>query len=293
MHKILAASMSALLLMAPQVWAAEQENAGDKEAKPLWEMKFATFARYGQSYPASEDSQFNFVPVPFPIYRGPILRVGDERGKPVSTRLFQTERFKLDFDFGLNFSVDSDDVDARTGMPDLDLLLEAGPELEFKVSESLAGGELLLALQTRGAWSFDGFDSTSRGLVGSVELKYTRPMREPGSELRLRIVPSWANDDYMDFFYGVAPEFATAFRPAYVAESGYLGTRFGASIKRQLSDSLEFRTGLNMNLHSGAANEQSPLFTDDTTFSGFVAVLWRFWESEAREPPARYLFDDL
>ncbi len=294
MPRLLVAALT-LLLSITTVYAAEHETEKpeEEELKPLWEWKAGAFMRYGQSYPASEDSQFNFVPVVFPIYRGPILRVGDERGKPVSTRLFQTKRFKLDFDFGLNFSVDSDDVDAREGMPDLDLLLEAGPELEIKLNESLYDGVLVLALQTRAAWSFDGLDPTSRGLVGTTELKYTRPMRRPGSEIRLRISPSWANDDYMDFFYGVAPEFETASRSTYVADSGYLGTRFGASFKYDMFDALEFRTGLNMYLHSGAANEDSPLFTDDTTFSGFIAFLWRFWESEEREPPAKYLFDDL
>jgi outer membrane protein len=290
MCKFVATLLSALLLSTATTYANDAgpenkaEPSTDQGALPLWEVKFATFARYGQSYPASEESQFNFVPLPFPIYRGPILRIADESGKPVSTRIFETRRLKLDFDFGLNFSVDSDDVDARVGMPDLDLLLEAGPELEIKLIESLAGGELLLALQTRGAWSFDGFDSSSRGVIGSTELKYNRPMRSPGSEFRLRVAPSWASDDYMDFFYGVAPQFQTGLRPAYAAKSGYLGTKLSVSVKRQLTNSLELRTGVRLGLHSGAANEQSPLFTDDTTTSGFIAVFWKFWESDEREP---------
>ncbi len=251
---------------------------------PLWELDFATFARYGQSYPASEDSQVNVVPIVFPIYRGSILRVGAENGKPISTRIFRTDRVKLDLDFGLNFAVDSDDVDARAGMPDLDILAEAGPELEIRLVDRLAGGPLTLAFQLRGAWSFDGLDSTSRGGVFSTELKYIYPLDSPKDELRFRIVPEWASDDYMDFFYGVAPQFETSFRPAFQAKSGYLGTRVGVSLKKYLTDKLLFRTGVNLGLFQGGANRDSPLFTDKTTYSAFIAVVWNFWESERREP---------
>ena len=89
---------------------------------------------------------------PFPIYRGRILRIGDESGKPVRTRIFRRDRIKIDLDFGLNFPVDSDDVDARTGMPDLDLLAEIGPEVEFQFNENMMGGETFLAFQARGAF---------------------------------------------------------------------------------------------------------------------------------------------
>ena len=262
----------------------DANNAGNAGDLPLWELDFGAFVRYGQSYPASEDSQLNVVPIAFPIYRGAVLRVGDESGKPISTRIYRKRRVKLDIDFGLNFAVDSNDVDARFGMPDLDILGEVGPELEIQLADDWRGGALQVALQLRGAWSFDGLDSTSRGGIFSTEFKYTRALKKPGSELRLRVTPEWASDDYMDFFYGVAPQFETAFRPAYQAKSGYLGTRVAASFKQPLTDNLEFRTGVNIGLYQGAANDQSPLFTDKTTYSGFVAIVWKFWESERREP---------
>ena len=276
-----------LALFSEHVASDERNERAASQALPLWEVNFATFARYGQAYPASEESQFNFVPLPFPIYRGPILRVGDETGKPVSTRIYRNERVKVDFDFGLNFSVDSDDVDARTGMPDLDLLGEAGPELEIKIADSFANGSVTLSLALRGAWSFDGLDPDSRGAIFSTELKYVRPLAEPDSEIRLRLSPEWANSDYMNFFYGVEPGFATASRSAFDAESGYLGARLSGSIKRQLSPTLQLRTGLSASFYNGAENKRSPLFTDKTTVSGFVALVWKFWESAEREPAGR------
>ncbi|MEC9375541.1 MAG: MipA/OmpV family protein [Pseudomonadota bacterium] len=270
-------------------------NADDIPLKtdslPLWEVKFATFTGYGPSYPGSKESQFDFVPLPFPIYRGEILRIGDETGKPISARLLESSRFRLDLDFGMNFSVDSEDIDARSGMPDLDILLEAGPELEIKLSDSFAKGNLVLALQTRGAWSFDEFNSTSRGVIGSTELQYKKMLRDSGSEFKIRVTPSWANKDYMNFFYGVDEEYESSFRKPYSAKSGYLGTRISMSLKKPLSDKLEFRTGASIGLYNGAANDGSPLFTDKKTYSGYIALFWSFWESNRQAPRIQYKFE--
>jgi outer membrane protein len=35
-------------------------------------------------------------------------------------------------------------------------------------------------------------------------------------------------------------------------------------------------------LHSGAANTESPLFKDKSTYAFGVGMVWRLWESEER-----------
>jgi outer membrane scaffolding protein for murein synthesis (MipA/OmpV family) len=273
----------ALILTIGTVSAAVAAGAdAEPEKKPLWEMNLAAFARYGESYPASEETQVNIVPLPFPIYRGKILRVGAETGKPVTTRIFRRDRIKLDIDFGLNFPADSDDIDARTGMPDLDLLAEAGPELELQFVKGPRIGNAFLALQLRGAFSFDGLDPTWRGLIFSSEFKYTRPFYDDRSELRVRLTPEWAGNEYMDFFYGVAPEFATAEREAYTAKGGYLGTKLNFSLKHELNDEFSIRTGVNFGFYQGARNRGSFLYTSETTNGVYFAFLWKFWESDRK-----------
>jgi outer membrane protein len=258
---------------------SEAESDAAAEEKPLWEMNLAAFARYGPAYPASEDSQINIIPLPFPIYRGRFLRVGDDTDKPVTTRIFRRDRIKLDIDFGLNFPVDSDDVDARTDMPDLDLLAEAGPELEFQFVKGPKLGNAYLALQARGAFSFDGLDPTWRGLIFSSELKYVRPVNHEKSKFMVRITPEWAGNEYMDFFYGIAPEYATAERPEYRATGGYLGTKLAFSVKHKINDDFELRTGVRFGLYQGARNRGSALYTAETNSGIYIAFLWKFWES--------------
>lgn len=279
--------IAALVFMAGNCFAEDRgltaddnSRMSDKEQSPLWEMKFAAFGRVGPAYPGSEDNEVNILPLPFPIYRGKILRVGDDTEKPVTTRIFRRDRIKIDIDFGFNFPADSDDIDARTDMPDLDPLVEAGPELEFQFANKYTGGDLFLAIQGRRAWSMDGLDPSSQGSVFTTELRYERFL--PKTKLVVKLQPEWASEDYMHYFYGVADTFATPTRLAYDAKGGYLGTKLGFSMKRKLSEELEIVWGARVGYFKGARNDDSPLFTDDKSTDLFVAFLWKFWESETR-----------
>jgi outer membrane protein len=267
--------------------AAGSDNALAATAKrstataddPLWEVALAGYGRYGPAYPASDEYQTDVIPLPFPIYRGKFLRVGDDKDKPVRTRIFRRDRIKLDLDFGLNLPVDSEDIDAREDMPDLDLLLEAGPELQLQFEEDLPG-DFFLALQTRGAWSFDGPSSSWRGMVLSSEFKYEIPLGK--SVYSLRITPEYATDDYMDFFYGVEEKYATPNRQTFEAKAGYLGTRMIFSYGHELNRKFEIRTGVRIGFYQGAKNDDSPLFTTDNNSEVYAAFLWKFWESKRR-----------
>jgi len=250
---------------------------------PLWEMRLAAFGRYGPSYPASEDNQFNFVPLPLPIYRGKFLRLGEDSENPIRGKIFRRDRIKLDFAFDLNFPVDSEDVDIRTGMPDLDFLLEVGPELELQFNrEPTLGGNWFLGLQLRPAFSFDGLDPEYRGLAFSPEFTYRKKFATGKDALKFRITPTWGTDKYMDFFYTVDPEFAAPGRPEYAAKGGYLGTDLTLSWINTINKRWEFVVGTRWSFHQGARNEDSPLFTKDTGIAVYSAVTWKFWESKRR-----------
>jgi hypothetical protein len=257
---------------------AHPQTSPAETGPPLWEFGLVAYARFGPSYPASEESQLNVIPLPYPIYRGKILRMGDDTDKPVRTHLFRRDRIKLDLNFGGNFAADGDNIDARTGMPDLDLLVEMGPELEFQLTPEPFGGKMFLSLQARGAVSLDGLNPDWRGVVYSTEFKFERRFRSSGFILRLN--PEWGSENYMDFFYGVAPAYATPQRPAYEAGSGYLGTRLGLTLRHAITRKFDIVGGLRFGFYQGAANADSPLFTQKTTSGVMLALIWKFWASE-------------
>jgi MipA family protein len=254
------------------------------DLKPLWEMRLATFGRYGPAYPGSEDSQLNIVPLPLPIYRGKVLRIGENSESPIRGRIFRGDRIKLDFAFDLNFPVDSEDIEVRKNMPDLDLLIEIGPELEFQFTkEPKLGGHWYLGLQLRPAFSFDGLDPSYRGIAFSPEFSYRINFADERDSLKLRVTPTWATEKYMGYFYNVDSSLATLERDAYQARSGYLGTDLSLSWVKTINERWEFVTGTRLSLNQGAKNEESPLYTKDYGIAVFAAFTWKFWESSTRE----------
>ena len=264
--------------MAAPVAATE-----DPVTDALWEMNLAAFGRHGPSYPASEHTQTNFIPLPFPVYRGTFLRIGDDNESPMRGRVFRTDRIKLDIDFDLIFGSDSEDIAARAGMPDLDLLLEVGPELELQfVDQGWFAADAFLTLPLRGALSWDGLDPSFEGLVFAPELKFTRDFGSERQQLKLRISPAFASDGYMDYYYEVTPEFATPERRAFAADGGYLGTEIALSIRWPVARRLELWGGIRQGFYKGARNDDSPLFTADTTTAIYAAFMYRFWESKRR-----------
>jgi len=279
-----------LLVLATTAVAQDQVAVGEEEDPgALWEWRIAAFARYGPSYPASEESQVNVVPLPIPIYRGKFLRLFEDSENPIRGKVFERDRIKLDLDFDLTFGSDSDDIDARIGMPDLDFLVQAGPELDLQFTrQDFLKGRWHLALQTRAAASFDGLDPSWRGMTFSSEFRYIAQVTSR-DEFKFRITPSWATTEYMKYYYQVDPEFAAPGRQAFNAKGGYLGTDFTWNWNRQFTEKLSVWFGARLGVHSGAKNRNSPLFTDDVNPSVYGAFMYKFWESKrrAQKPPAR------
>lgn len=283
MHKLsrYTGGLAALALSAAAV--ASTVSGEDPATDSLWEMNLAAFARHGPSYPAAEDTQTNVVPLPFPVYRGKFLRLGDDTDSPIRGRVFRKDRVKLDIDFDLNFGSDSDEIDARAGMPDLDLLLELGPELELQfVDQGWLDADAFLALQLRGALSWDGLNPAYEGVVFAPEIRFSHDLGGAGKQLKLRFTPSFASGDYMDYYYAVAPEHATPNRAAFRADGGYLGTEISASLRWPVGRRIELWGGIRQGFYNGATNEDSPLFRDDTTTALYGAVMYRFWESKRK-----------
>ena len=122
-------------------------------------------------------------------------------------------------------SANSDDNDLRSGMPDLGYLFEAGPEMVIRGPRSESDGrssQLDFALQGRAVFSYEqdaGFGY--EGLVFEPVLRYQmQGLFGEGSRLRASLGPIFATEDLHDYFYEVAPGFATATRPAFDATGG-------------------------------------------------------------------------
>jgi MipA family protein len=267
---------------------AAADGAGDEEAA-LWEFRLAAFGRYAPVYPGADESKLTILPIPVPVYRGSFLRFGENLDQVARGRIAETGRVRVGIDLDFTFGEDSADIAVRAGMPDLDFMFELGPEVEVRLNAPNPDrGEFFLALQLRAAVSLDGLDASSRGVLANPVFEYRRDgLFSADNLLSLRFKPTWASEDYMDYYYEVAPAFATAGRPVYDATPGYLGSTFTAALTRQINDRLIFGVSASYRLYNGAENDASPLFRRDSGASVQAALVWTLAESERRAKPPR------
>ncbi len=278
----LVAGFVAACLLAMALPASAQSD--DDEAPPLWEFRFAAFGRYSPAYPGASKQDLTLLPLPYPVYRGSRLRFGEDFDRFAEGRVVRRPRVRLNVNFNVNFGEDSEDLAVRRGMPDLDLMLEIGPELEINLNNrDPAEGALFLALQARAGVSFDGSDSSGRGYVFSPQLEYQLDQAfGTDNDLLFRWTPTWISEDYADYYYEVPPAFETIARGAFDASAGYLGSELRVGLERQINTRLRFDGSIRLWINNGAENSASPLFEDDYGLGLQAAFIWTLGSSERR-----------
>ena len=288
MTRLLLAAGAALLALLSGAATAqssaslpEQDAAGD--GLPLWEIGGGIGAAITPDYPSASGTTARVLPLPVVIYRGDFLRLGD--GSVASGRLFASDRFELDISLNGSFDAESDDVQARAGMPDLGFIFEVGPELEIVLSDpSVSEQRWKLELPVRAAFSLEDGNLSSRGYVFSPQLEYERQFGDGTYEWSASITPTMASRELHDYFFTVAPEFATPRRPVYEARGGYLQTTLGFSLQRRTKRSFA-AIGVRMTTLDGAANRASALYRSRENFSVFALWVVQLWASEQLVAP--------
>ncbi len=243
-----------------------------KAALPLWQVGFVAGAYYTPDYPAADHSAVHYLPVPMLVYRGDILRLGDKG--LVRGRVIHTRDVELDVSFNGSFPTESDDNDARSGMPDLDWLGEVGPRLQWTLVRAARNAKVDLELPGRAVFSTDFHsDASYRGLVFAPEVSYeNQSFLDSGVAVKVGLGSTFASEDLQDYFYEVSAPYATASRAAYDAEAGYMGSKLQLNLFTPLTPWVGLMGNGQVNFHQGAANDDSPLFRDETTFAVGMAL---------------------
>ncbi len=283
---VLPAAVACALLGADA--AAQDVEEGDvppveTRTQPLWEVGIGGGALLEADYPAAGAYGPNGLALPYVIYRGDVFRVGG--GSVARAVALETRRFE--FDLSLSASFDADDNDARDGMPDLDFLFEAGPQLVYHAARFAYGGsetgEIDARLQARAVFSTDFSDLNNRGFLVEPEIAYRhRGLLGTGLGLDVALGSTFATRDLHDYFYSVAPADARPGRPAFDADAGYLGIEARAGLSIPIVERLRVFLVGKLGYYGGAANEDSPLFEDEINLGAGVAFVWRIFESERR-----------
>lgn len=257
--------------------AAEQPG----EALPKWEAGIAGGGAWTPHYPAADESGNAIIAAPYLKYRGRRLRLGEDG--LVTGRFFRTDRIHVTASVRGSLPADSADNRARAGMPDLDALFEVGPQVELLLAGRREENSVSLKLPLRFVFSTDFSDLKDRGVVFQPRFSYRREslLGADGLSGTVSLGPSFASERLMDYFYEVAPQFATPQRPAYQAEGGYLGSDIALSLNYRLSQSFSVLVGVEFSYYGGATNDDSPLFRSDSGVKAGAGFVWRAWRSAA------------
>jgi outer membrane scaffolding protein for murein synthesis (MipA/OmpV family) len=270
------AAIAALALVQPA--CAQQTAPAQVPDLPLWEVGLFGGVASTPAYPGASDRSTRGLVLPMLVYRGKVLRA-DRSG--VSARLFNSERVDLDLGFAFSLPARSDDVAARAGMPDLNSLLEFGPRLKVDLSGPSAPLRPRLELPVRTPLEIgNGF--RRQGLVFEPRIVFESASNDRRWKADANIGAVFGNARLNQYFYEVAPQYATAARPAYRAEGGLMMTRFGLSLTHELTPDWRLFGFTRYDNYNYAANRDSPLFRKNSGLSLGVGFAWTAYRSKAR-----------
>jgi outer membrane scaffolding protein for murein synthesis (MipA/OmpV family) len=248
------------------------------EQKPLWEAGLGVGALGFPDYRGADEGHVYPVPVPYFVYRGKFLKA-DREG--VRGELFDRRYAELSLSVNATIPVSSDDSGARRGMPDLRSTLEFGPSLDLHLwRSSNETMRLDLVMPVRAPVTVES-SPRSLGWVFSprLNLDVENFAGLTAWNFGIGAGPLFAADKYHDYFYAVAPRFATVDRQAYDARGGYSGTQFLASLSKRFP---KYWVGayLRYDVLSGAEFDNSPLVRRTSYLAGGIGIAWMIGESK-------------
>lgn len=267
----------ALAMLGLAALAGGVQAAGDQ---PLWEVGAGLAAFSFPSYRGSDQTHNFLMPVPHFTYHGDFLKA-DRQG--IRGSFFDSDRVDLTVSLALSPPVSSDDITARLGMPDLKGTFEIGPQMDvtFWRSENRARFVKLL-LPLRAAVTVEGSPKDIGWVFHpKLNMDITDIPGMGGWNLGMLAGPLFGDKRQHAYYYSVAPQYATAERPAYEAGAGYAGMQYLVALSKRFP---KYWVGgfVRYDNLSGATFEDSPLVRQKDYFAAGVAFTWVFGESSTR-----------
>lgn len=221
-----AASALLLLMLLPAVaWADGGATANDADDPLHFRFGVGVGSVRFPDYPGAIETRSLTLPFPYVVLYHEHLKVDNNRVRGI---VFAGSHWSLDVDFSGQPQVESDRTRERVGMQDLGWLGEAGPALRYNAWRDDAGEtEFDLVLPVRAAVSAEGLTLTHRGNVFAPRLELDHDLFDVDGrpEWDASLTAEYEDRDYTRYYYGVAPQYATATRPAYTPPGGYAGYR--------------------------------------------------------------------
>lgn len=250
------------------------------EEQPLWEAGIGVATVSFPAYRGSDQRHNFLLPSPYFVYRGEFLKA-DREG--VRAELFDSDRAELTVSLALSPPASSDDIRARSGMPDLKANFELGPQLNLTLwrTENRAR-QIKLLLPMRTAFTLEKQPKSLGWVVHpKLNLDITDLSGLPGWNLGMQLGPLFGDRKQHNYFYGVDAAYATVDRPAYAAGGGFAGMQYVVGVSKRYPKHW-VGAFLRYDNLSGARFADSPLVRTKNYVAAGVAVSWILGESATR-----------
>jgi outer membrane protein len=245
---------------------------------PLWEAGIGAAGFSTPAYPGADDQTNRGLVLPYLIYRGRVFRA-DQNG--VGARLLNTDKVEFDIGFSGSLPAHSDDVDARRGMPDLGTLVEFGPRVKYKFADLGEGGRVRFELPLRAVIEARG-GLRRQGWTMEPRLVWEKRAEAARWTVEAQLGAVFGDGRINRYFYEVQPQYASAERPAYHADSGLILVRTGLFGTWRVNPDVRLFSFVRLESYSGAANRDSPLMKKSTGASGGIGLAWTLGRSTER-----------
>ncbi|MDP2000453.1 MAG: MipA/OmpV family protein [Rhodoferax sp.] len=260
------------------IFLASMAAHAQESGLPLWEAGVFGGAASTPAYPGADSRTSRALVIPYLIYRGEVFR--SDRGG-IGARVFRTTDLELDIGFAGSLPSNAKDTDARQGMTDLGTLIEFGPRVKWTLARPSPGTQLRLELPVRAVLEFNS-GVNGQGVAFEPELVYEMRNIAGGWSLSTSGSLVWGDRKLNNYFYGVTPQFATASRPAFDAQSGLIATRVGLSTSKEITPDVRIFGFARYESYSGAANLASPLHQASSGSSVGIGLAWTLGRSAQR-----------
>lgn len=256
-------------------------SAACAQEEPKWELGVGIGSQTLADYRGSKHYKANFLPIPFIVYNGEFLEADDDG---IRGLFHKTDRFELNISMAGSLNGDGEDNELRRGMPELHPAGELGPSANFNLTGRDFSEGWSFRFPIRGVYTFDvdDIEIDHIGYLANPQFTY-ESLDWQGWDGGLDLGVLYGSRDYHEYYYNVAPQFATAERPAYQADSGYSGSYFSFSLKKR-EGRLWYGGYLRYDNLSGATFEDSPLVETDHYFTLGLGVSLVLRQSKDRVP---------
>lgn len=233
-------------------------------------------------YPGAEQDKSYLLPMPYVYYESDEFEL--ERNQ-LTGFMWSKGKWHLDLSAGAGIAVNSDDNRARISMPDLDWVFELGPSIKYYViGTPKADQQWFAELFARKALGTDFGSVTNVGWRYGPSMTYQKQFWQNGRdrfELTARVNVNFSDYRYLNYYYGVQQQYATAQRSEFDNGSGYAGSDLSLGLTYKTA---ALWTGGYLRYHqlSGSNQSDSPLVFERQSWAVGFGIVWIFYSKKGK-----------